>query len=133
VKRTVVGIQMHHHTNLDDACRGAAIMLSGLHAAARVTGDPRLLVLHDQLQAATRELAREREAATERFRGLYAESPERFKRCRDGFEPWPDETPEGFVPRCTCNDKCLHRFGVEPGANGICNCEGVKPPCPAHP
>ena len=132
VKRTVTGIQLHHHVQLDDAVRGLANGLTGLRGAHRLTDNPRLIALHDQLQAGMRDVAEERDAAAERFRRFYVEDPDRFKRCRDGHEPWPDEVAAGFTARCTCHDACLHSHGLEPGPNGICNCDGVKPPCPQH-
>lgn len=133
MSRRITGIQTHHSLQLDDASRGATNMCVSLGGAVRKTGDPELADLQAEAVLLTRRIGRAREAANARLHGFYAEDPERFKRARAGAEPYPDETVGGFVARCTCYDLCLHRYGIEPGENGICNCDGVKPPCPAHP
>jgi hypothetical protein len=70
--RRIVGIQLHHSVNLDDASRFAG----------------------------------------------------EFKRYVEGELPWPDETLEGFVPRCTCKDRCLfHDTGR--GGPEHCNCDRI--------
>lgn len=130
--RRITGIQTHHSLQLDDASRGATNMCVSLGGAVRRTGDPELACLQAEALLLTRRIGRAREAANASLQGLYVENPEHFKACRAGAEPYPDEAGRDFVARCTCYDQCLHRYGIEPGENGICNCEGVKAPCPAH-
>jgi hypothetical protein len=130
VQRRIIGIQTHHSVQLDDATRGAANMCAGLRGALRCTGDPVLASLLDEATTLAGRIADARNAASSRLRGFYDEDPERFKRCRDGIEPWPDETIGAFQPRCSCYDRCLiHDHGVA-APEEQCNC-GV--PCPAHP
>lgn len=130
-KRGVSGLQLHHHVHLDYAVRGSVNAVASVRAAARLTNDPKLWALADELEAVAHRVADARDAAKRRFDELYIEDPERFRRCRDGYEPWPDEAP-GLIPRCNCRDRCLHEHGIDPGERGVCNCPGSKPPCPQH-
>jgi hypothetical protein len=125
VRKRIIGIQVHHSVFLDDALRGASNACAGLDSAIIRTGDNDLIELLWHL----RGLARELSAARDRARGrLHSLPKDQVIRCRDGEEPWPDELPEGFVPRCTCYDRCLtHDTGV--GRDEDCNCGKV---CPAH-
>jgi len=129
VKRRIIGIQTHHSVQLDDATRGAANMCAGLRCAIRCTGDPEHARLLEEATALARRIGEARDEARARLRGFYDVDPERFKRCRDGIEPWPDETLGLFEPRCSCYDSCLiHDHGVVAPPEQ-CNC-GRE--CAAH-
>jgi hypothetical protein len=125
VRKRIIGIQVHHSVFLDDALRGAANACAGLDSAIVRTGDNDLIEFLWRLRGLTRELSE----ARDRSRGRLLSLPkDQVIRCREGEEPWPDELPEGFVPRCTCYDRCLtHDTGV--GRDEDCNCGKV---CPAH-
>lgn len=125
--RHIVGVQIHHSVNLDDASRFAANALTALGGAIAKTDDPGLVALRDQGMAWTREIGKWRTAAGERLRGM---DPDERRECVEGRAPYPDETPVGFVPRCSCEDRCLHEQGLDPGPNGICNCDRT---CLQHP
>jgi hypothetical protein len=125
MRKRIVGINIHHSVFLDDALRGAANASAGLDSAIVRTGDNDLIELLWRLRGLTKELADARDRSRRRLRSLPADQ---VIRCREGEEPWPDELPEGFVPRCTCYDRCLvHDTGV--GRDEDCNCAKV---CPAH-
>lgn len=125
MRRRIVGIQVHHSVFLDDALRGASNACAGLDSAIVRTGDNDLIQLLWHLRGLARELSDARDHARGRLLSL---PKDQVIRCRDGEEPWPDELPEGFVPRCTCYDRCLtHDTGV--GRDEDCNCEKA---CPAH-
>jgi hypothetical protein len=129
LQRRIVGIQTHHSVQLDDAMRGAANMCAGLRGALKCTGDPAHAKLLEEATALARRVAAARGEATTRLRGFYEDDPDRFRRCRDGIEPWPDETIGAFEPRCSCYDRCLiHDHGVDAPPEQ-CNCGR---PCPAH-
>ncbi|MFF4014084.1 hypothetical protein [Streptomyces sp. NPDC001843] len=127
--RGVTGIQLHHVTDLQDARRFLGNAVMALRAAHVRTGDTRFSGLAEQLKdviAEARDLEGEARASMQR---LHSEDPERFTRCRDGEEPWPDELQAGFVPRHTCRDECLyHDHGV---LGGITQCICGRPPCRA--
>jgi hypothetical protein len=130
LKRRIIGIQTHHSVQLDDATRGAANMCAGLRGALKCTGDPEHARLLAEATALLARIAEARNVASARLRGFYEADPERFRRCREGSEPWPDETLGAFEPRCSCYDRCLiHDHGVQAPAEQ-CNCDR---PCPAHP
>lgn len=128
--RRIVGIQMHHSVNLDDASRFAVNMIAALGAARKKTGGDtdhgraidNLLVV---LRPAVKMIGAERGAAGLRLQ-LHQADPD-FKRYVDGALPWPDETPEGFEARCTCHDQCLYH-DIGRGTEANCNCG----PCPRH-
>lgn len=125
MRKRIIGIQVHHSVFLDDALRGAANACAGLDSAIVRTGDNDLIELLWRLRSLTMELGDARDRARDRLRALPSDQ---VVRCREGEEPWPDELPEGFVPRCTCYDRCLtHDTGV--GRDEDCNCGKV---CPAH-
>jgi hypothetical protein len=125
MRKPIVGIQVHHSVFLEDALRGAANASAGLDSAIIRTGDHELIDLLWRLRQITREVSDARDRARARLQAL---PEDQVIRCRDGEEPWPDELPEGFVPRCTCYDRCLtHDTGV--GRDEDCNCGKV---CPAH-
>lgn len=129
-KRTIIGVQLHHSVQLADATRGGANMLAGLAGAVNATDDPALKDLHAQGIQVLRAIGRAERAATERLRALHESDPIRFYRCRDGFEPWPDETVDGFEARCTCGDICrIHQDGRSAQDGWVCNCCR----CPRHP
>lgn len=129
MKRRIVGIQTHHSVQLDDAARGAANMCAGLRGALKCTGDPEHAKLLEEAAQLALRISEARSAASSRLLGFHAEDPERFRRCRDGIEPWPDETIGAFEPRCSCYDQCLiHDHGVDAPPEQ-CNCGR---PCPAH-
>lgn len=127
--RSVTGIQLHHVTDLQDARRFLGNAVMALGAAHVRTGDARFSGLADQLKgmvAQTHDLEGE---ARESMHRLHATDPERFVRCREGEEPWPDELQAGFVPRHTCQDKCLyHDHEV---LDAILQCTCGRPLCRA--
>lgn len=130
MQRRIIGIQTHHSVQLDDAMRGAANMCAGLRGALKCTGDADHALLLEEAALLARRISRARSEASSRLRAFYEADPERFKRCRDGMEPWPDETLGAFEPRCSCDDRCLiHDVGVDAPAEQ-CNC-GRE--CPAYP
>jgi hypothetical protein len=130
MKRRIIGIQTHHSMQLDDAMRGALNMCAGLSGALTCTGDPEHARLLDEANLLARRIIGARDRATTSLRGFYDADPERFKRCRDGFEPWPDETLGPFEPRCSCHDRCLiHDHGIDAPIEQ-CTCGRA---CPAHP
>ena len=130
MKRRIVGIQTHHSVQLDDALRGAMNACAGLRGALTCTGDPEHAALLEEATALARRVSHARDEATTRLRGFFEQDPERFKRCRDGVERWPDETIGPFEPRCSCYDRCLiHDMGVDAPFEQ-CNCYEE---CPAHP
>jgi hypothetical protein len=124
--RRIIGIQIHHSVNLDDASRFAVNMLTALEAADKKTADPEVRALLDVLRPLVRQIGVARSAAGLRLQ-MHQRDPE-FKRYVDGERPWPDELAEGFVPRCTCQDRCLFH-DVGRGGPEHCNCER---PCGQH-
>jgi hypothetical protein len=103
--RRIVGIQIHHSVNLDDASRFGVNMLTALAAAHAKSGSQETARLIERLQPLVREIGVARSAA-----GLRLQMHQRdanFKRYVDGELPWPDEQDEGFLPRCSCHDRCL--------------------------
>ena len=48
-----------------------------------------------------------------------------FKRYVDGEMPWPDELEEGFVARCSCDDRCLYHDIGRGTLEDDCNCDKV--------
>ena len=120
--RRIIGIQIHHSVNLDDASRFAVNMLTALETADKKADDPEVQALLDRLRPLVREIGVARTAAGLRLQ-MHQRDPD-FKRYVDGELPWPDELEEGFVPRCTCNDRCLvHDLGR--GGPEHCNCDRV--------
>jgi hypothetical protein len=129
-KRKITGIQIHHSTHLGDAARGLVNGAAGLSIAAKATADPTIDQLHAEACELARKVseARRRSAAT--LARYYLDDPEGFRRCREGLEPWPDETEAGFEGRCTCHDFCaIHDRGRDAEEGWVCNCN-VK--CPQH-
>ena len=127
--RGVTGIQLHHVTDLQDARRFLGNAIMALKAAHVRTGDARFSSLAEQLKGTIAETRGLEDEARERMQPLPSTDPERFVRCREGEEPWPDELQAGFVPRHTCRDKCLyHDHGV---LGGIMQCTCGRPPCRA--
>lgn len=123
----IVGIQLHHSVHLSDATRGFVNGCAGLAGAAKRTGDERLQSLLVRAETLIRDVSQAESAARRRMQELYIEDPQAFIAARDGKIPWPDEMAEGFVPRCSCYDRCLvHDSGV---IDGTCNCDAV---CPKH-
>jgi hypothetical protein len=127
--RSVTGIQMHHTTDLQDAGRFLVNAAMALRAAHVRTGDDQYSSLATRLKATAVE-ARVLEAqARASLHGLHSADPEQFVRCREGENPWPDEIQAGFVPRHTCNDRCLyHDQNV---LDAIMQCICGQPPCRA--
>ena len=120
--RRIIGIQTHHSVNLEDASRFAVNMLTALEATLKRTGDPEIEGLLEELRPLVRKIGVARTAAGLRLQ-LHQRDPD-FKRYVDGDLPWPDELEEGFVPRCTCDDRCLfHDIGH--GTVADCNCDRV--------
>jgi hypothetical protein len=126
VLRRIIGIQTHHSVNLDDASRFAVNMLTALDGAHARTGSDEVRELRDELAPIVRRIGVARTAARLRLQ-MHQSDPD-FKRYLDGELPWPDEQAEGFVPRCTCADRCLfHDTGR--GTIEDCNCGHV---CAQH-
>jgi hypothetical protein len=121
--RRIVGIQVHHSVNLDDASRFGVNMLTALNAAHTKSGSEETRRLLEQLAPLVREIGVARTAAGLRLQ-MHQRDPE-FKRYVDGHLPWPDEDPEGFVPRCTCYDRCLHHDTGQGTLEDDCNCDIV--------
>jgi hypothetical protein len=124
--RRIIGIQVHHSVNLDDASRFAVNMLTALDGALAKSGDDELVQLRADLLPLVRRIGVARTAAGLRLQ-LHQRDPD-FKRYVDGELPWPDERVEGFVPRCSCADRCLfHDTGR--GTPADCRCDR---PCALH-
>jgi hypothetical protein len=121
--RRITGIQVHHSVNLDDASRFGVNMLTALQAAHTKTGSEETRRLLDVLGPLVREIGVARTAAGMRLQ-MHQRDPD-FKRYVDGELPWPDELAEGFVPRCTCNDRCLFHDTGRGTLEDDCNCDRV--------
>lgn len=127
--RGVTGIQLHHTTNLQDANRSLSNAVMALRAAHVRTGDDRYSELIAQLKATVARVRELEAQARASMHELHATDPERFIRCREGEEPWPDEIQAGFIPRHTCQDQCLyHDHNV---LDAITQCICGRPPCRA--
>ena len=120
--RRITGIQVHHSVNLDDASRFGVNMLTALEAAHRKSGCDETRRLIEVLGPMVREVGVARTAAGLRLQ-MHQRDPD-FKRYVEGELPWPDEQLEGFVPRCTCHDKCLFH-DVGRGTLEHCNCDRI--------
>jgi hypothetical protein len=125
--RRIIGVQLHHSVNLDDASRFAANMLTALEAAHRKSGSEETRRLIDALAPLVREVGVARTAAGMRLQ-MHQRDPD-FKRYVDGDLPWPDELVEGFVARCRCHDQCLFH-DVGRGSEHDCTCDEW---CRQHP
>ncbi len=126
--RRITGIQVHHSVNLDDASRFAVNMLTALEAAHGKAGSEETRRLIETLTPIVRDIGVARTAAGMRLQ-MHQRDPQ-FKHYVDGDLPWPDETSEGFVPRCRCRDLCLfHDFG-RGSEEQDCNCDEW---CRQHP
>ena len=121
--RRITGIQVHHSVNLDDASRFGVNMLTALAAAHTRTGDPELRRLIDELGPLIRQVGVARTAAGLRLQ-MHQRDPD-LKRYVDGELPWPDELEEGFVPRCTCHDRCLFHDVGRGTLEDDCSCGKV--------
>jgi len=121
--RRIIGIQVHHSVNLDDASRFGVNMLTALQAAHVKTGSEETRRLLDVLAPLVREIGVARTAAGMRLQ-MHQRDPD-FKRYVEGELPWPDELAEGFVPRCTCNDRCLFHDTGRGTLEENCNCDRV--------
>lgn len=127
--RGVTGMQLHHTTDLQDAGRFLANAMMALRSAYVRTGDDRYSDLSERLKTLAAEVHALETAARESLQRLHAADPERFTRCREGEEPWPDEIQAGFIPRHTCQDQCLyHDHDV---LDAILQCICGRPPCRA--
>ncbi|MEU6527082.1 hypothetical protein ABZ892_30725 [Streptomyces sp. NPDC046924] len=127
--RGVTGIQLHHVTDLQDAGRFLGNAAMALRAAHVRTGDDRYSDLSAELKNTLALVRRMENEARTGMQELHAADPERFARCREGEEPWPDELQAGFIPRHTCGDGCLyHDRGV---LEAIMQCTCGRPPCRA--
>lgn len=120
--RRITGIQVHHSVNLEDASRFAANMLTALEATMVKTGSEEVQAIIDDVRPLVRRIGVARTAAGMRLQ-MHGLDPE-FRRYRDGELPYPDELEEGFVPRCTCYDRCLFH-DTERGSIDDCNCGRV--------
>jgi hypothetical protein len=125
----VTGIQLHHVTDLQDARRFLGNAVMALNAAHVRTGDTRFSGLAAQIKGMLATTSDMEGEARERMDRLHAADPERFVRCREGEEPWPDEHQAGFVPRHTCRDECLYHDRDVLDALMQCTCG--RPPCRA--
>ena len=121
--RRIIGIQTHHSVNLEDASRFAVNMLTALEATFKRTGDPEIEALLGELRPLVRQIGVARTAAGLRLQ-MHQRDPE-FKRYVDGDLPWPDELEEGFIPRCTCDDRCLYHDIGRGTFEDDCNCDKV--------
>jgi hypothetical protein len=121
--RRIIGIQTHHSVNLDDASRFAANMLTALEATLKRTGDPEIQALLDELGPLVRQVGVARTTAGLRLK-LHQRDPD-FQRYVDGEMPWPDELEEGFIPRCTCDDRCLFHDIGRGTLEDDCNCNRI--------
>jgi hypothetical protein len=121
--RRIIGIQVHHSVNLDDASRFGVNMLTALQAAHAKTGSEETRRLLDVLGPLVREIGVARTAAGMRLQ-MHQRDPE-FKRYVEGELPWPDELEEGFVPRCICHDRCLFHDIGRGTEEENCNCGRV--------
>jgi hypothetical protein len=121
--RRIIGIQTHHSVNLEDASRFAVNMLTALEATLKRTGDPEIHQMLDRLRPLVREIGVARTAAGLRLQ-MHQRDPD-FKRYVDGELPWPDELEEGFIPRCTCDDRCLYHDIGRGTLENDCNCDRV--------
>jgi hypothetical protein len=124
--RRIVGAQVHHSVTLADASRYAANLITALESASRRSLDDELPGIIRELKPLVRRVNVARAAAELRLQ-MHQSDPD-FKAYVDGDLPWPDENPEGFVPRCRCYDRCLfHDLGQ--GTEDDCNCDI---PCQLH-
>ena len=121
--RRITGIQLHHSVSLEDASRFGVNMLTALAAAHTRTGDPELRGLLDDLGPLVRQVGVARTAAGLRLQ-MHQRDPD-FKRYVDGELPWPDELEEGFVPRCSCHDRCLFHDVGRGTLEDDCSCDKV--------
>jgi hypothetical protein len=121
--RRIVGIQTHHSVNLEDASRFAVNMLTALEATLARTGDPEIQALLERLRPLVREIGVARTAAGLRLQMHHRDRD--FKRYVNGELPWPDELVEGFVARCTCEDRCLYHDIGRGTLENDCNCDMV--------
>jgi hypothetical protein len=121
--RRIIGIQTHHSVNLEDASRFGVNMLTALEAALTRTGDPEIRQLLEELRPLVRKVGVARTAAGLRLQ-MHQRDPD-FKRYVDGESPWPDELEEGFVARCSCDDRCLFHDIGRGTLDDDCNCERV--------
>lgn len=126
--RRIIGLQVHHSVNLDDASRFAANMLTALEAAHRKSDSAQTRRLIDVLTPLVREVGVERTAAGMRLQ-MHQRDPQ-FKRYVEGDMPWPDETSEGFVARCRCSDRCLYHDIGRGSEEQDCTCDEW---CRQHP
>ena len=118
--RRITGIQVHHSVNLEDASRFAANMLTALEATLVKCDSAEVRAIIEDARPIVRRIGVARTAAGLRLQ-MHARDPD-FKRYRDGELPWPDEREDGFVPRCTCYDRCLFH-DTERGSLEDCNCD----------
>ena len=121
--RRIIGIQTHHSVNLEDASRFAVNMLTALEATLKRTHDPEIQHLLDELRPLVRQVGVARTAAGLRLQ-MHQRDPD-FKRYVEGELPWPDELAEGFVARCTCDDRCLYHDIGRGTIEDDCNCGRV--------
>lgn len=121
--RRIIGVQVHHSVALDDASRYAVNALTALESARVRTDDPEIVDLMARLRPLVREIGIARTAAQLRLK-LHQNDPD-FRRYVDGDLPWPDETLEGFVPRCSCQDRCLFHDHGRGSIEQDCNCDRV--------
>ena len=121
--RRIIGVQTHHSVNLEDASRFAVNMLTALEATLKRTGDPEIQRLLDELAPLVRQIGVARSAAGLRLQ-MHQRDPD-FKRYVDGELPWPDELAAGFVPRCTCDDRCLYHDIGRGSLEQDCTCDRI--------
>jgi hypothetical protein len=126
--RRIIGIQTHHSVNLEDASRFAVNMLTALEATLKRTGDAEIQQLLEELRPLVRQVGVARTAAGMRLKMHQRDAD--FKRYVDGELPWPDELEEGFVARCSCEDRCLYHDVGRGTLEDDCNCDKS---CGQHP
>lgn len=127
--RNIVGVQVHHSTNLSDASRFAVNALTALEATQQKRDDPALEALLTAMRPLVLEIGVLRTEASERLVAFHVADSRGFRAARDGRVRWPDERAEGFVARCSCGDRCLYH-DTRQGTPDDCSC---MVGCAAHP
>lgn len=125
----VIGMQLHHQTFIGDAYRHLVGAAQALGAVLERTGEDRYEALQGEVDELVRRVGAVEREVRKRFQKLYEDDPVLFVRCREGYEPWPDEITESFTPRHSCRDRCLyHDHGVD-SAWAQCNCKVICGAC----
>jgi hypothetical protein len=91
--RKIIGVQIYHSVNLNDASRFGVNMLTALDSAISKMEDPppHLCALRDQLGAGVKDIGVYLAEAQNMLNTLWNTDSETFIRARDGYIPWPGE------------------------------------------